>query len=265
MARREAVPPVDPPDVSRLPCGRCIARDATLCASLADRHMHRLYGLATERDLAPGDLLFRQEQPADHVFSLHSGYGTIYRLTTDGRRQVLSFLFPGDFVGFTSEDRFHYAAGAITPMRVCRFERTALEQLIREYPEMDRKLRFTLTRAMDASYELLFSLGRKDAVQKVASFLWYVSYRQRKMRQADSPVHLPMRRGDVADFMGLTTETVSRAFTTLRQLGVIRLPGVNDVEIADMAKLREVGLVVAEPAPLLRADPDYYPRKHGRG
>jgi CRP/FNR family transcriptional regulator len=226
--------------------------------------MHRLYALATEREFAAGELLFRQEQPADHVFSLRSGHGAIYRLTADGRRQVLSFLFPGDFVGFTSEDRFHYAVGAISPVRACRFERVALEQLIRDFPEMDRKLRFTLTRAMDASFELLFSLGRKDAVQKVASFLWYVSYRQRKMHQTDNPVHLPMRRADVADFMGLTTETVSRAFTSLRQMGVIRLPGVNDVEIVDMTRLREVGLVVAEPTPLVRADPDYYPRKYDR-
>jgi len=226
--------------------------------------MHRLYALATEREFGAGDLLFHQEQPADYVFSLRAGYGAIYRLTADGKRQVLSFLFPGDFVGFTSEDRFHYAAGAITPVKACRFERASLEGLIREYPEMDRKLRFTLTRAMDATFELLFSLGRKDAVQKVASLLWYVSYRQRKMRLTDNPVRLPMRRADMADFMGLTTETVSRAFTSLKQMGVIRLPGVNDVEIVDMDKLRDVGLVVSEPAPLLRSDPDYYPHKNDR-
>lgn len=250
-----------PKALDALPCNRCVARGATLCASLADADMHRLFALATVREFAAGERLFRQEQPADHVFSLRAGHATLQRLTDDGRRQVLAFLFPGDFVGFTSEDRFHYEACAISSLQACRFERAALERLIGEFPEMDRKLRFTLTRAMDASFELLFSLGRKDAVQKVASLLWYVGYRQRKRGQVDNPVHLPMRRADIADFMGLTTETVSRAFTTLRQQGVIRLPDVNDVEVVDMARLREVGLVVAEPAPLTRGDPDYYPRK----
>lgn len=249
-------------DFARLPCSQCIARGTTLCASLADGDMHRLYALASERAFASGDFLFRQEQPADHVYSLRSGYATLFRLTADGRRQILSFLFPGDFLGFTSEDRFHYAATAIAPVQACRFERVALEALMAEFPEMDRKLRFTLTRAMDSSYELLFSLGRKDAVQKVASFLWYLGYQQRKKGQSGNPVHLPMRRGDIADFMGLTTETVSRAFTTLKQMDVIRLAGTNDVEIRDLARLRDVGLVVAEPAPLLRADPDYYPHKN---
>jgi CRP/FNR family transcriptional regulator len=244
-----------------LPCRACAARNTTLCASLPDRDMHRLFALASEREYAAGEEIFRQEQAADHVYSLRSGHATIQRLTDDGRRQVLLFLFPGDFIGFTSEDRFHYSASAITPVRACRFERRALEDLIRGFPEMDRKLRFTFTRAADANFELLFSLGRKDAVQKVASLLWYVSYRQRKGGQPGNPVHLPMRRGDIADFMGLTTETVSRVFTQLRQAGVIRLTGANDVEIADMGRLREVALVVTEPAPLVHADPDYYPRK----
>lgn len=253
--------PVQAPDRGALPCRRCVARSATLCASLADGDMHRLYGLATVQGFATGDLLLRQELPADHVFSIRAGHATVFRLTADGKRQILAFLFPGDFVGFTSEDRYHYGVSAISPVEACRFERAALEALISEFPAMDRKLRFTLTRAMDASYELLFSLGRKDAVQKVASFLWYVGYRQRKLGQPDNPVHLPMRRADVADFMGLTTETVSRTLKTLTGMGVIRLQGAYDVEVTDMPGLRRIGVVVAEPAPFVHQDPDYYPRK----
>jgi CRP/FNR family transcriptional regulator, anaerobic regulatory protein len=246
---------------ARLPCSRCVARTSTLCASLADDDMHRLYGLATELQFEEGGMLLRQELPADYVFSIRSGHATIFRLTADGKRQILAFLFPGDFVGFTSEDRYHYGVNAISTVEACRFERTALEALIEAFPQMDRKLRFTLTRAMDASFELLFSLGRKDALQKVASFLWYVSYRQRKLGQPDNPVHLPMRRADIADFMGLTTETVSRTLKTLKDMGAIRLQGAYDVDVTDMGRLRSIGVVVAEPAPYLHADPDYYPHK----
>lgn len=246
-----------------LPCKGCVARGSTLCASLADADMHRLFALASNQIYKTGGIIIRQEQSADYVFSMRSGYATMFRLTADGKRQILAFLFPGDFLGFTSEDNYHYGVSAIAPVEACRFERTELENLIRQYPQMDRKLRFTLTRAMDASFELLFSLGRKDALQKVASFLWYISYRQRKLQQIDNPIHLPMRRADIADFMGLTIETVSRAFTALREMDAIRLSGAYDVEIVDMDRLRSLGVVTSEPSPYTHGDPDYYPHKEG--
>lgn len=244
-----------------LPCSGCAARSATLCASLADDHLPLLYALADDRRVAPGEAFLVQEQPADWVFSLRSGHAALTRLTDGGKRQILAFLFPGDFFGLTSEDRYHYGVTAITAATACRFDRARLEDLARRFPAMDRKLRFTLTRAMDASFELLFSLGRKDAVQKVASFIWYVGYRGRKLGAPGNRVHLPMRRADIADFLGLTTETVSRALTRLRKMGVIELVGTADVRIGDAAALRAIGIVVAEPAPFIHADPDYYPRK----
>lgn len=246
-----------------LPCSSCIARSSTLCAGLADADMHELYGIAIERSYKTGEVLFHQEQSADFVFSIQSGYASMFRITSDGKRQILAFLFPGDFVGFTSEDNYHVGVNAISALDVCRFERTRLEALIKKHPGMDRKLRFTLTRAMDAAYELMFSLGRKDAIQKVASFIWYVSYRQRKLHRPDNPIHLPMRRADIADFMGLTIETVSRAFTAMKEMDVIRLDGAYKVEIVDMHRLRSLGVVVAEPAPYMHDDPDYYPHKEG--
>lgn len=246
---------------AQLPCSRCPARTATLCASLADPQMPELYRLADDRRFAAGDAILVQEQAADWVFSLRSGHAALTRLTSDGRRQILAFLFPGDFFGLTSEDRYHYGVTAIADAGACRFDRAALEDLTRRFPEMDRKLRFTLTRAMDASFELLFSLGRKDALQKVASFIWYVGYRMRKLGESGNPVHLPMRRADIADFLGLSTETVSRTLTSLRESGVIELVGATDIRIADLAALRSIGVVVAEPAPFVHADPDYYPRK----
>lgn len=80
---------------SQLPCSHCVARDATLCASLSNADMDRLYSLASERSFPTGELLIRQEQAADFVFSIRSGHATMFRLTRDGKRQILAFLFPG--------------------------------------------------------------------------------------------------------------------------------------------------------------------------
>lgn len=248
-------------DFASLPCSQCPARRGNLCGSLADGDMHRLYALATESRFAPGDLLLEQEEVATHLYSIREGNGQVYRLTADGRRQILSFLFPGYFLGLTSEDNYHYGAMALTGMLACRFDRAALEELIRQFPAMDRKLRFTLVRALDASLELVFTLGRKDSLQRVASFLWYMSYRQRQLNQPENPVHLPMGRADIADFLGLTTETVSRAFSELRRRGLIETRGSHDVAVTDLGRLRELGEILGDPAPARHKDPDYYPRK----
>lgn len=223
--------------------------------------MHRLYALATEWKCRTGDSLMVQEGPAQFLFSIRSGYGQVFRLGADGRRQILSFLFPGYFAGLTSEDNYHYGAVALTDMTTCRFDRAALEELVRQFPAMDRKLRFTLVRMLDASLELVFALGRKDAIQRVASFLWYMSYRQRQLSQPDNPIYLPMGRADIADFLGLTTETVSRAFTELKRREIIRAGKPDDVEILDRARLMTLAEVRGEPAPARHRDPDYYPSK----
>lgn len=225
---------------------------------MGDGDMYRLYSLATEQSFPTGELIINQGQAAEFIFNIKAGFAAMYRLSANGKRQVLAFLFPGHFLGFTSDDKYHYSAGAILPVEACCFQRKALESLIEEYPEFDRKLRFALIRAMDTSFEVQFSLGRKNATQKVASFIWYISDR---LRQFDLPGYidyLPMCRTDIADFLGLTIETVSRVFTSLKQSGIICLHGANEIEILDMEQLMLIGDVAVEPARNKCADPEHY-------
>ena len=229
---------------SELPCADCIVRSTGLCAAVPDTDMHRLYGLATEQFFDPGEMIIHQEQPADFIFSIRTGYAVLFRLTADGKRQIFAFLFPGNLFGLTSEVNYHWGVSTISAVEVCRFDRDKLEALIDEFPQMDRNLRLTLTRIMDSAFEMQFSLGRKDATQKVASFIWYIGYRQKKLEQPGGPIYLPMRRADIADFLGLTIETVSRTFTTLTEMGVINLHGTQDIEIIDLQRLKSIGVVM---------------------
>ena len=251
--------------VSELPCQYCLARATTLCSGLDSQDMPRLFALATEQRYAAGEQIVAEETPADFVLNLRAGNALVSRLSQDGKRQILAFMFPGDFFGLTSEDNYHYSMTALTDIQVCRFERARIEELVEEFPVMDRKFRFLLTRLLDSANELIFSLGRKTALQKVASFIWYVSYRNRKLDQPDNPVHLPMSRNDIADFMGLTIETVSRSLTRLKKMGLIFIPRSDQIEIIDQKRLREVGVVVAEPAPGQCSDPEHFPHKPTAG
>jgi CRP/FNR family transcriptional regulator, anaerobic regulatory protein len=247
--------------VSELPCLECPARTTTLCSGLDADDIHRLYELATETRHGPGAIVVSEESPADFVLNLRAGHALVSRLSEDGKRQILAFMFPGDFFGLTSEDNYHYSVTALSDIRMCRFERSRVEGLMLEYPQMERKFRFLLTRLLDSANELIFSLGRKTALQKVASFVWYISYRNRKLGQPGSRIQLPMHRADIADFMGITIETVSRSLTHLKKLGLIRLPQTDIIEILDPGALRQVGIVVAEPSPGVRNDPEHFPHK----
>ncbi len=230
-------------------CAHCLARRGTICAALDDRQLARLFALASTQRIAAGSWLVRLGDRADHVYMLRAGHAHVSRVTRDGKRQILAFLFPGDFFAFTQEPRYIYGAYADTDLVLCRLPRPRFEQFVDATPELDRRIRYQLERLLDSAQELIFTLGRKTALERVASFIWYLQYRQRKLGRSGPRWAIPMSRADIADFLGLTSESVSRAITRLRREGLIELPLPGEVRILDMVRLRELGVVLAEPSP----------------
>ena len=234
-------------------CAHCLARRGTICSALPDDDLAGLFALAATESVPAGQWLVEPGDPASTVFILRSGHAHVSRITRDGKRQILSFLFPGDFFGFTYESSYVYGAHAASDVAICRIARAAFDDYVAAHPHLDRRIRVQLTRLLDSAQELIFTLGRKTAVERVASFLWYLHYRQSKLGMSGprQVAAIPMSRADIADFLGLTSESVSRALTQLRQDGLIRLPAPDTAEILDMQKLRELGVVMAEPGPEL--------------
>lgn len=231
------------------PCAQCQARHGTICAALDDAVLARFLALArTERHPA-GQWLVQPGTAADTVFILRAGHAHVVRITHDGKRQILAFLFPGDFFGFTYEDRYAYGVWSDTETTLCRLSRPRFDAFVAATPALDQRIRVQLTRLLDSAQELIFTLGRKTAIERVASFLWYLDYRQRKLGLAGDLTAIPMSRADIADFLGLTSESVSRALTRLRRDGLIELPAPGALRICDMDRLRTMGVVLAEPAP----------------
>lgn len=229
-------------------CVHCLARRGTVCAALDDAPLARLFALATTERVGAGGWLVRPGDRADDVYLLRSGHAHVSRITRDGKRQILAFLFPGDLFALTQEPRYVYGAYADTELVLCRIPRRDFDAFVDASPELDRRIRIQLVRMLDSAQELIFTLGRKSALERVASFIWYLQYRQRKLGRAGPRWAIPMSRADIADFLGLTSESVSRALTRLRRDGLIDLPAPGEVEIRDMARLRELGVVIAEPS-----------------
>jgi CRP/FNR family transcriptional regulator len=222
------------------PCGACSVRDLTFCATLEEPELAEMAAIVTTLELSPGDPLFDEAEPAEHVFNVTSGAVKVYKLLADGRRQMTGFLFPGDFLGLANEETYAYSAEAITHTALCRFPRRKLERLLERYPKMEHRLLAMASHELAAAQEQMLLLGRKTAREKIASFLLMLSRRATQRGQAGDPVSVPMSRNDIGDYLGLSTETVSRTFTQLKQGGGISLLQDRKVELADRARLESI-------------------------
>jgi len=221
-------------------CAACAVRGLTVCAPLNPAGLAEVEGLSTQLALAAGDQLFDEGEKAEHVFNVTEGTLKIFKLLPDGRRQVTGFLFAGDFLGLANQETYAYSAEAVTPVRLCRFQRRQLDGLLGRHPEMERRLLSKASHELAEAQEQMLLLGRKTAKERVASFLLLLSRRARQRGVADDPVPVPMSRTDIADYLGLTTETVSRTVTRLKSEGLIRLLPGGKVGLADRAALNEL-------------------------
>ena len=224
----------------RSPCGACTVRHLTLCASLEEQELAEMSAIVTSLELGPGDPLFDEGQPADYVFNVTAGAVKIYKLLADGRRQMTGFLFPGDFLGLANEENYAYSAEAVTHTALCRFPRRKLERLLERYPKMEHRLLGMASHELAVAQEQMLLLGRKTAREKIASFLLMLSRRAVQRGQNGDPVGVPMSRNDIGDYLGLTTETVSRTFTQLKQGGSINLLQGGKVELVDRTRLEDI-------------------------
>jgi len=218
-------------------CDACRARPLSVCASIDEAHLERLDALAQHLSLDAGEALTRADDPARHVFNITSGSVRVYKLLADGRRQIVGFLFAGDFLGLATGDTYVFSAEAIEPVTACRFRKSDYRALIRETPALETTLLERATHELVAAQNQMLLLGRKTALERVSTFLLDLPAHDPARRGPDGRVHLPMTRSEIADYLGLTIETVSRVFTRLKTQGVIRLLSLTELQIENPAAL----------------------------
>ncbi|MEX0758981.1 MAG: cyclic nucleotide-binding domain-containing protein [Tistlia sp.] len=222
------------------PCGACSVRHLTFCAPLGEEEFDHVTRIVQNVELHPGDPLFDEGEEATHLYSVTAGAVKVYKLLPDGRRQIIGFLFAGDFLGLAADESYAYSAEAVTHASLCRFPRRKLEALLERFPRMERRLLGMASHELAVAQEQMLLLGRKTAREKIASFLLTLGQRSAYRGQAANPVSVPMSRNDIGDYLGLTTETVSRTFTQLRQSGLIALLPAGRVELLEIDALRSI-------------------------
>lgn len=180
--------------------------------------------------------LFFEGDAARYCFKVVSGAVRCCKLLADGRRHVTQFLLPGDFVGLESDDTYHCSVEAVNDATVLRYPRHAVDQLVQQRPRLGKRLLGLLCEEIFAAQAQMLLLGRKSAVERLASFLLAMSERNGEHDR----VELPMTRGDIADHLGLTIETVSRTFSQLKGRGVIQLGASSEVVIKRRDELEDL-------------------------
>lgn len=208
------------------PCTECAGRRFSVCAALDKAELRELDHLGRHIHFAPCETVFAQEEMTTSFYSLLEGVMRLYKLLPDGRRQIVGFALPGDFLGMATSARHSFSADAIGAVAVCRFSKAPFARFIENKPHLLRRINELAIRELSQAQDHMVLLGRRSAEEKVATFL--IGWRDRLVRLngPSKTVALPMSRQDIADFLGLTIETVSRTFTKLERDGVIGImPG----------------------------------------
>jgi CRP/FNR family transcriptional regulator, anaerobic regulatory protein len=211
---------------SEQPCIECSVRRFSLCAALDKVELRELEHLGRHVHFQSCETVFAQEEITTSFYNLLDGVMRLYKLLPDGRRQIVGFALPGDFLGMAATARHGFSADAIGPVAICRFSRASFARFVADKPHLLRRINELAVRELSQAQNHMVLLGRRSAEEKVATFL--IGWRDRLTRHSDlaKTVPLPMSRQDIADYLGLTIETVSRTFTKLERDGVIEiLPG----------------------------------------
>lgn len=222
------------------PCAACQVRHLAVCSALDGSELDRLNDILTHVEFLQGDGVFDEGEPAEYVFNITAGAVKLYKLLPDGRRQVTGFMFPGDFLGLANQQEYVYSAEALSDVMLCRFPKSKLDVLLAEFPHMESRLLGMARNELAEAHEQMLLLGRKTAKERIASFLLMLARRAERRGQPANPIAVPMSRNDIGDYLGLTTETVSRTLTRLRKSGAISLESDRKVNLLDGEALQEL-------------------------
>jgi CRP/FNR family transcriptional regulator len=211
-----------------------------------------LAGIGVTVTACPGQTLIIEGDPIRHYFRIVSGTVRLYKAIADGRRQVVDFLGPGDCFGLTGLEQHSYSAEPVSPATLIRYARQSLEAAAAANAGLAQALFRLACAELSRAQQQMLLLGRKSADEKMASFLLGRAARSRPTDGRHPPegsVHLPMSRQDMADYLGLTIETVSRTLSRFRRLGLIDLIDRQHVVLRRAALLRELADGVASAMP----------------
>ena len=224
-------------------CNDCPIRHRAVCARCETDELARLEEIKYYRRFEAGQSVVWSGDRMDFLGSVVNGVATLTQTMEDGRTQMVGLLLPSDFVGRPGRVEAAYDVTATTDLVMCCFRRAPFERMMHETPHIAQRLLEMTLDELDAAREWMLVLGRKTAREKIASLLSIIGRRDSSLRLIGTvdgmSFELPLTREAMADYLGLTLETVSRQMSSLKRDGVIELAGKRQVSVPDFDRLLE--------------------------
>ena len=225
-------------------CQACEARHKGICGGLESEQLLELSRHTKIRTVPIGTELLIEGEHAGTFANILSGVVKLSKLMVDGRHQIVGLQFAPDFVGRPFSEESLVAAESATEVTLCTFPSDVLESMASKSPGLGHMLLSQSLAELDEARDWMLTLGQRTAEERVAHFIYTIALHIDPYRgvDGDQPVEieLPLSRADIADFLGLTIETVSRQFTRLRNQGVIAKLDGRKIRIPDLGALREI-------------------------
>jgi CRP/FNR family transcriptional regulator len=229
------------PNLASIHCAECPIRHSAVCARCEPDELEFLETTKYYRNYAAGQTIVWAGDEMGFVASMITGVATLSQTMVDGRTQTLGLLLPSDFIGSPGRATSSYDITAVTDVTLCCFRRKPFQKLLTSNANIsDRLLEMTLDE-LDAAREWMLLLGRKTAREKIASLLVIIARRQAALdvERIDGAmdIDLPLTREAMADYLGLTLETVSRQMSAFRREGIIVPNGKRHIKVPDFPRL----------------------------
>lgn len=220
-----------------LPCLDCPVKAYNVCKPLEYERQKQLFELGVQQSWKRRQFLYRAGDPATTLFKITSGIVAVSRPFADGRRQILGFFLAGEICGFIVKDgKYAFDGEAITEVGTCSLNRRRFDAFAAQHRDVADEIRTALTEKLRQTSEHMAAIGQLSSAESVADFLCRLGSAYSEHAFQTRPLLLPMTRHDIAEYLGLRLETVSRAFSKLKKRGILDLDE-DKILIHDPARL----------------------------
>ncbi|MBD2858218.1 fumarate/nitrate reduction transcriptional regulator Fnr [Spongiibacter sp. KMU-158] len=233
------------PNDANVNCANCRLNSICLPLALRQDEITQLDDIVQRgRPVQKGQHLYRQGENFQSIYAVRSGAIKAYSTTDDGEEQVTGFYFPGEILGMDGigQNRYASSAQAMDVSAICEIPFHRMEELSGKLPSMQKHFFKLLSQEIVEDQRHITLLSKNSAEERLAALLVSISARHARRGLSATSFRLPMSRGDIGNFLGLTIETVSRVFTRFAKQGLISIAN-KDVTLIDLEKLKETANV----------------------
>jgi CRP/FNR family transcriptional regulator len=231
-------------------CKTCWAKTLSFCEPHHTESLRGFFDSATCLKVNPGTVFIHDGAKFPYYFNINRGATRSFKILPDGRRQILSFGFPGTLIGLSQYSNFEFNIEAINEVSLCRFSKDKVDYYSNKHPELRKSLMERMIYELSESYAHAVALGKMSARERLAYFLIKQNKADYKIYGQLNKVTLPMNRYDISDYLGVTTETISRTFTQFESEGLITFIKSSEIILRDRRRLATLaaGAIAASPA-----------------